>query len=640
MAGGMISRLLVAAAIVATFSSVATADQGWNSRQIADWYRLSQGSRLAPESWLKALQAPGGGTFASRAALERYGFLFSVEYGAHGEEFPIGFVRDRDETGRDWIGLNCAACHTSTFAANDARVFVHGGQATHDLQAFVADLVAAVRSTADDQAAFGRFAAATGAGDGPAASALRADLVRWLALRERVGETTSMEWSRWGRGRADAVGVILATTAAIVDPAGRAPLPESNAPVSYPHAWNANQQARLQHNGIVDNGYDFGYVDVAKLGALIRNWTEALGVYADIRMDENGAISHSSIRIDNLLKIEQALARLASPRWPEAFGALDRQRRDRGRVLFEENCAACHGDLDPDDTSTPLVLKTCREASESAPFLPVCADGDKRAGRHFIVLQPVVDDTLTSAARAAGTSPGSRLAGTDPSMACNALLHVSPTGRLKGLANQKSVSPNESDKPFGERAFTTDLLRVVLQRDVEARRMELVGAFAGNQAGALGRLILSWVYAAEAEDYAGAGIDPADPLGPIAERRARCADALALLRLADPDTPVPSYKARPLNGVWATPPYLHNGSVPTLYDLLLPAAERPRRFARPDGAYDPVKAGLAPDPDAVDQHETHRDGVAVPGDWNGGHEYATDLGEDQRRDLVEYLKGL
>ena len=38
------------------------------------------------------------------------------------------------------------------------------------------------------------------------------------------------------------------------------------------------------------------------------------------------------------------------------------------------------------------------------------------------------------------------------------------------------------------------------------------------------------------------------------------------------------YKVRPLNGIWATPPYLHNGSVPTLYALLSPVEERPKKF--------------------------------------------------------------
>ena len=39
-----------------------------------------------------------------------------------------------------------------------------------------------------------------------------------------------------------------------------------------------------------------------------------------------------------------------------------------------------------------------------------------------------------------------------------------------------------------------------------------------------------------------------------------------------------SYKVRPLNGIWATPPYLHNGSMPNLYALLSPLEERPTKF--------------------------------------------------------------
>lgn len=39
-----------------------------------------------------------------------------------------------------------------------------------------------------------------------------------------------------------------------------------------------------------------------------------------------------------------------------------------------------------------------------------------------------------------------------------------------------------------------------------------------------------------------------------------------------------AYKARPLDGVWATPPFLHNGSVPNLFQLLSPAAERSPQF--------------------------------------------------------------
>ena len=53
----------------------------------------------------------------------------------------------------------------------------------------------------------------------------------------------------------------------------------------------------------------------------------------------------------------------------------------------------------------------------------------------------------------------------------------------------------------------------------------------------------------------------------------------------------PWYKARPLDGVWATPPFLHNGAVPNLYALLSPVAERPRTFKLGQRAFDPVCVG-------------------------------------------------
>ena len=56
-----------------------------------------------------------------------------------------------------------------------------------------------------------------------------------------------------------------------------------------------------------------------------------------------------------------------------------------------------------------------------------------------------------------------------------------------------------------------------------------------------------------------------------------------------------AYKVRPLNGVWATPPYLHNGSVPTVYDLLSPLDERPKQFYLGNREYDPVKLGYKTD---------------------------------------------
>ena len=55
------------------------------------------------------------------------------------------------------------------------------------------------------------------------------------------------------------------------------------------------------------------------------------------------------------------------------------------------------------------------------------------------------------------------------------------------------------------------------------------------------------------------------------------------------------YKARPLDGIWATPPYLHNSSVPTLYQLLLPARRRDRSFHLGSTLYDPGNLGFETD---------------------------------------------
>lgn len=81
-----------------------------------------------------------------------------------------------------------------------------------------------------------------------------------------------------------------------------------------------------------------------------------------------------------------------------------------------------------------------------------------------------------------------------------------------------------------------------------------------------------------------------------------------------------SYKARPLNGVWATAPFLHNGSVPTLYDLLSPETSRPRSFKIGQRAFDPEKVGLrdcsGSECDGLFEFDTTK-----PGNENSGHEY-------------------
>jgi RoxA-like, cytochrome c-like len=109
-----------------------------------------------------------------------------------------------------------------------------------------------------------------------------------------------------------------------------------------------------------------------------------------------------------------------------------------------------------------------------------------------------------------------------------------------------------------------------------------------------------------------------------------------------------AYKVRPLNGVWATPPYLHNGSVPTVYDLLSPVDERPKQFYLGNREYDPVKLGYKTD----ELTNGFLFDTSIRGNANTGHEFANKpqgtkgvigkrkLEPDERKAIIEFLKTL
>jgi mono/diheme cytochrome c family protein len=100
------------------------------------------------------------------------------------------------------------------------------------------------------------------------------------------------------------------------------------------------------------------------------------------------------------------------------------------------------------------------------------------------------------------------------------------------------------------------------------------------------------------------------------------------------------YANQPLDGIWARAPYLHNGSVPTIRDLLEPPQHRPRSFYRGDDLYDQRKLGFAYDTPEAGGRRLFLFDTAVPGNGNGGHEYGTQLSDEDKAALVEYLKTL
>ena len=105
------------------------------------------------------------------------------------------------------------------------------------------------------------------------------------------------------------------------------------------------------------------------------------------------------------------------------------------------------------------------------------------------------------------------------------------------------------------------------------------------------------------------------------------------------------YRARTLNGVWSSAPYLHNGSVPTIYELLSPVSERSTKFWLGTYDYDPVKLGFV----NVPITGGFLFDTTIPGNGNKGHEFSDQkvpgvigrrLSHSERMELIEYLKSM
>lgn len=102
--------------------------------------------------------------------------------------------------------------------------------------------------------------------------------------------------------------------------------------------------------------------------------------------------------------------------------------------------------------------------------------------------------------------------------------------------------------------------------------------------------------------------------------------------------PFRGYIAPPLDGIWASAPYFHNGSVPDLVGVITPS-ERPDVWSR-TGAYDHERMGLAWQVEPIEDYEFFSYDTSLDGYGNGGHTFAADLSEPDKQALLEYLKTL
>jgi hypothetical protein len=527
--------------------------QGWSQADREMFYQIPQGATVIDyDIFLNLETASSEDLFRSDANSDRYGLIpQAANPRTNPDALPVGLTKTiptgewKDQGAQ--IGVTCAACHATNLSYQGKQVRIDGGVANHfDFMAYVYALDAALQATLTDTAKFARLAERMGASSPEAKTALRrryevdATSVHRYATRELVASSPA------GPGRVDAFSLII--NRVIADQTNiHQNWSTPNAPAKYPFIWNAPQGSWTQWRGVAAD-------------PIARNLGETMGVFMSMdltsKTPEDGLFT-SNAAIPNLVKIEDAIQRLAPPKWPEkVLGKIDRQKAHEGKALFMANCARCHN---------------------SFPYTWTAAS-DNKYGKRFVEVGMI----------------NYKYVGTDPGQ----FTVIRPDAITGEFA---SYMPG----PYKDKAVVpTGVMFETLLRTVQAK--------------AYSELKMTDVEEAELHGYRG---------------------------YPSPPAPEGNYKAGPRDGVWATAPFLHNGSVPNLYEMLLPASQRTKKFYI-GREFDPVKVGL----DTTGNSGKFLMDTTLRGNSNQGHSFEDGplgngvvgrLFTDQERwEIVEYLKSI
>ena len=511
---------------------------------------------------------------------------------ANPEGLPVGFVI-AGPVASGQLGLTCAACHTGQLEYVQSGVVhalrIDGAPAKTDAQQFLADLLAASRATLAEPARFDAFAKAV---LGPSYTAAKAAQVKdgfgkWVTQFGEFMDKSLPGKMPWGPGRLDAFGMIFNRVAAR-DLGVPDNYKVADAPVRYPFLWNASRQDRTQWNGGVQNGF---YIQ-----ALGRNTGEVLGVFADFAPHRLPTLPlapaiiefrNNSIDFVGLQKLEEKIAVLRPPPWPREIFELDEQLAAKGKPLFDANCGRCH--------TAPAGLP----GLWPTPIVPV---------------------------------------GTDPKMLVNSRRTAEP-----GLLLGALMPPPAIGARIGDPAKAGDLLATAVVGTLLAEAF-----FPPIPSPA--KLAQSGVFRALRKDFAeyfpeenlDTLLDPRLPpkakLDALVELKAFIDARLSHMFSPPPTATGAAYESRVLEGVWAVAPYLHNGSVPNLWELMKPAKDRKSTFKVGSRIFDPKNVGYATDDSPFKTGEFVADPANANGNGNGGHEFGVTLSDEERWAIIEYMK--
>lgn len=629
-------------------SKVVYLDQGWDNRDSRWFYNITQGSDLLPyDFFLELQQADSNALFRSPENMDKHRYLTQKASKSNPDALPVGMVADT-YLGKRYMGFTCAACHTSQVNYNGVGIRIDGGPAAADMDTFMNDLEKSLAVARDNPVKHqdfvkgvlerGNYGSSKDVEDDLKTYAQRIATYNFLNQSHKKNQEGKDVPVAYGYARLDAFGRIynrvlehlmnpdalknVLTGAlppdkvdpllvklqpvlseqqrdAVIDQLKALLQPEEfgalrdqifnspNAPCSYPFLWDIPYHDYVQWNGIGGNG---------EVGPLGRNAGEVIGVFGTLDWK-------------------------ATDRWlPESLTSLlGIGPKD---INFQSSIKS-HNLGQIEDRLWKLESPSWQELALNK-ILPAIDQESKQRGEKLYVTKCLgchaLIDPKDPERRIVADMEYIDKVGTDPTMANNSVHYVGFSGILRNQYLKVGVGSVLLDTKAPVAALLTKATEdVVATPDPD-----------------------KWFFTRFADwlvdlirDFKDNKIKPSVKAGTYTPDTTASAFAALL-----------AYKGRPLNGIWATAPYLHNGSVPTLYDLLLPACPqsddpnppgcRPNKFYVGSRELDTKKVGFKSAGYPGFLFET-----SVPGNSNAGHDYDNaKFSEQDRMDLVEFMKSL
>lgn len=634
-------------------------NQGWDENDSLWFYNTTQGSGLIPYDFFLVLeQTESQELFRSDKNMDRFRYLPQKATFFNEHALPVGFVKDEYQ-GRDYVGYTCAACHTAQINFKGTAIRIDGGPAMADMVSFLEELEAAMKAAQSGEKN-SRFVEKVIELNNNYSSAeeVNEGLEKWTRSLSFYN-TVNHSQVEYGYARLDAFGRIynrvlehminkpqVAQAMALVMDGGSRLLSdaqikkvlesvgetiigdedfaiivgrlqseaegypgldlrqlmlvrnqifnEPNAPVSYPFLWDIAQSDYVQWNGLADN---------AGPGPLGRNAGEVIGVFGILDWEAKEPGFSLSARLSG-------------------------QKNKKKRVDFKSSIDL----FNLERLETHLRMLTSPKWPEEilgSIDRGKAAEGKLIYAEYCQSCHEVIDPTDWDRLVIAEMSSLEAI-GTDKAMATNSVNYKGKSGNFEHTYQKTDVGPVviKIDAPVVQ-ILTSATRGVIATPDPDKWFF---------------RRWVEWVYTLVLS-LANNDIEQSVKSGNYNPDTT-----------AEPYRSLLSYKARSLNGIWATAPYLHNGSVPSLYDLLLPV-KRPGDPA--DGEYRPTEFMVGSREFLPDRVGFRTEGYAgmlfkadKRGDRNQGHEYAAGktaqpvgttlpaLSAEQRWNLIEYLKTL